>query len=154
MADHGRARRRKITGVADAHLDEAARRSGNRKRMAEDRAENAKRRAVVARQEADTARGRGNSRAAAAHDHEVTVHLRAVDVHLQAVRLQEAHTRELAEVFGRTGIDERGLRLLMRSVRLGRDEAQLRSEQARTFALRARERAQELHTRQEPGRNA
>jgi hypothetical protein len=142
--------------VADARadVDEATRRSDDRKRMAEDRAENAKRRAVVARQEADTARDRGNSRAAAVHDHEVAVHLRAVDVHLQAVRLQEAHTRELVEVSGRTGIDERGLQQLMRNVRLARDEAQLRRVRARTFARRARERAQELHTRREPGPNA
>jgi hypothetical protein len=41
-------------------------------------------------------------------------------------------------------MDERGLQALMANVRRARDEAGLRSEQARTHALRARERAQQL----------
>jgi hypothetical protein len=124
---------------------EATQRSDDRKRMAEDRAENAKQRAVVARQEAEAARSHGNARAAAVHDHEVAIHLRAVDVHLQAARLQEQHAVELEEAVGRKGLDARGLRLIMTSVRRARDEAELRSEQSRTHALRARERAQQLH---------
>lgn len=136
--------------MADADLTEATQRSDDRKRMAGDRAENARRRAVLARQEAETARTRGNARAAAVHDHEAVIHLRAVDIHLQAVRLQEAHTQELVEVFGRKGIDEKGLRQLMTNVRRAQDEAVLRSEQARTFALRARERAEQLHAGRGP----
>jgi hypothetical protein len=133
--------------VADTELDEATRRSDDRRRMAESRAENARRRAAGAREEAETARNKGNTRAAAVHEREAVIHLRAVDIHLQAVRLQEAHALELVEVFGRTGIDEAGLRQLMTNVRRARDEAELRSEQARTFALRARERAAQLHLR-------
>jgi hypothetical protein len=138
-----------MRGVADTELDEAAQRSDDRKRMAESRAENARRRAVVAREEADAARNKGNARAAAVHDHEAAIHLRAVDIHLQAVRMQEAHAQELLEVFGRAGIDDEGLRQLMTNVRRARDEAELRSEQARTFALRARERAEQLHARRD-----
>jgi hypothetical protein len=131
--------------VPDTELDEAAERSDDRKRMAETRAGDARRRAETARQEAEKARNNGNARAAALHDHEAAIHQRAVDIHLQAVRLQEQHVEELEEVFGRTGIDARGLRLIMANVRRARNEAGLRSEQARTYALRARERAQRLH---------
>jgi hypothetical protein len=133
--------------VAETELDEAAQRSDDRRRMAEGRAQNARRRAVVARREAEAARTNGNSRAAAVHDHEAAIHLRAVDIHLQAVRLQEAHAQELEEVFGHKGIDENGLRLVMSNVRRARDEAELRGEQARTYALRARDRAEQLRVR-------
>jgi hypothetical protein len=133
--------------VADTKLDEAAQRSDDRRRSAETRATDARRRAVIAREEAEAARTKGNARAAAVHDHEAAIHQRAVDIHLQAVRLQEAHSRELEEVFGRKGIDAEGLRLIMANVRRARDEAELRSEQARTYATRARERAQQLHAR-------
>lgn len=115
--------------------------------MAENRAEDARRRAVTARREAESARTQGNARAAAVHDNEAAVHQRAVDVHIQAVRLQKAHSRELEEIFGHRGIDARGLRLITANVRRSRDEAELRGQQARTYALRARERAQQLHAR-------
>lgn len=133
--------------MAGTELDEAAQRSDDRKRMAETRADDARRRAATARQEAESARNHGNARAAAVHDHEAAIHQRAVDIHLQAVRTQEAHAQELVDVFGRRGIDAEGLRLIMANVRRARDEAELRSEQARTYAMRARERAQQLHVR-------
>lgn len=118
--------------------------------MAEQRADDAGRRAAVARTNADAARSRGNARAAAAHDHEAAIHQRAVEIHLQAVQLQQQHVEELVEVFARTGIDESTLRTVMANVRRARDEAELRSEQARTYALRSRERAKQLHGRGEP----
>ena len=133
--------------MADTELDEATTRSEERRRLAEARAQDAQRRAAVARQNADLARNRGNARAAAAHDHEAVIHQRAVDIHLQAVRMQEHHARELLEGAGRRGIDETGLRQIMATVRRARDEAELRSEQTRTYTLRARERAQRLHGR-------
>lgn len=45
-------------------------------------------------------------------------------------------------MFGHRGIDEDGLRRIMTNVRRARDEAELRSQQAPMFAIRARERAQ------------
>ena len=138
--------------MAERKLDEATSRSEERRRRAEDRAQDAQRRAAVARRNADLARDRGNLRAAAVHDHEAVIHQRAVEIHLQAVRLQEHHARELLEGVGRRGIDETGLRHLMDNVRRARDEAELRSEQARTYSLRARAWAQQLHVRsREPG---
>ena len=131
--------------MAERELDEATSRSEARKRRAETRAQDAQRRVVVARRNADLARNRGNARAAAVHDHEAAIHQRAVEIHLQAVRLQQDHAQELADGLGRRGIDEIGLRNIMTNVRRARDEAALRGEQARTYSLRARERAQKLH---------
>jgi hypothetical protein len=56
-----------------------------------------------------------------------------------------AHALELAGVFGRTRIDESALRQLMTNVRRARDQAEVRGGQARTLALRAGERAAQLH---------
>jgi hypothetical protein len=133
--------------VAERELDEATSRSEARRRRAEDRAQEAQRRVVVARRNADLARNRGNARAAAVHDHEAAIHQRAVEIHLQAVRLQQDHAQELADGLGRRGIDGTGLRHVVSNVRRARDEAALRGEQARTYSLRARERARRLQGR-------
>ena len=133
--------------MAAPELDEATSRSEARRRRAEDRAQDAQRRVVVARRNADLARNRGNARAAAVHDHEAAIHQRAVEIHLQAVRLQQEHARELLDGLGRGGIDETGLRHIISNVRRARDEAALRGEQARTYSLRARERAHRLQGR-------
>lgn len=132
-------------------VDEATSRSEARKRRAETRAQDAQRRVVVARRNADLARNRGNARAAAVHDHEAAIHQRAVEIHLQAVRLQQDHARELLDGHRRRGIDEIGLRHIISNVRRARDEAALRGEQARTYSLRARERAQRLEGRGDAG---
>lgn len=137
--------------VDEADLEAAAGRSDDRRALAERRADGARRRASAARSHAEAARARGNARAAAVHDQEAAIHQRAVEIHQQAVRLQQEHSRELTVVFGHRGIDEDGLRQILASVRRARDEAELRGEQARTFALRARERAQQLHIRRQPG---
>ena len=137
--------------MAESERDAATERSEERRRLAEQRADDARRRAAVAHTNADAARKQGNSRSAAVHDHEAAIHQRAVQIHLQAVRLQQQHTKELVEALGRTGVDETSLRQIMANVQRARDDAELRSEQARTFALKARERAQKLHGRRRSG---
>ncbi|MGN6380538.1 MAG: hypothetical protein ACTHNU_16430 [Gaiellales bacterium] len=133
--------------MATTDIDEASARSDERRRMAEHRAEVAARRAQVAHRNADKARNEGKARAAAVHDQEAAIHQRAVDIHRHAARVQQNHRRELEGASG-AGIDEDGLRLIADSVRRAREEAELRGQQARTFALRARERAARLHGEQ------
>jgi hypothetical protein len=138
--------------VPDGDLDEATARSEQRRRLAEQRADEARRRATVARTNAEAARSQGNGRAAAVHEHEAVIHQRAVEIHLQAVRLQQQHTGELMELSPRKGgVDDGSLRRIMANVRRAREDAELRSEQARTFALKARERATQLQTRRQSG---
>lgn len=132
-------------------VEQATTRSEERRLLAEQRAAEARRRAETARAQADGARAKGDARAAASHDHEAAIHARAVDVHLQAASLQQQHARELAGADTRKGVDEDGLRRIMATVRRGRDEAELRSEEARALAIAARERAQQLHLRRQPG---
>lgn len=133
--------------MRDAALEEAKSRSEQRRLQAEQRADEARRRAAIARQNAEDARNRGNARAAAVHEHEAAIHQRAVEIHLQAVRLQQEHARELVDVFGRRGIAEIDLRRIVANIQRTRDEAGLRGESARTYALRARARAQQLQGR-------
>jgi hypothetical protein len=137
--------------VTGDELEAATGRSDERRRMAEQRAADARRRAAAARANADLARNRGNTRGAAIHDHEAAIHQRAVEIHLQAVELQQQHAMELIEVFARKGMDESSLRKITANVRRARDEAELRSEHARGYALKARERAAQLHGRTESG---
>jgi hypothetical protein len=137
--------------VPDRRLDEATRRSDERRALAEQRAADAMRRAATARANAGDARARGMPRAAAVHDHEAAIHQRAVAIHQQAVRLQEQHARELVDVFGRKGVNESSLRTVVANVRRAREEAELRGDQARTFAAKARERARQLQQRRDTG---
>jgi hypothetical protein len=131
-----------------AMTDESAvDRTEERRRAAESRAANATRRAATARTDAQKARDAGNTRGAAFHDHEAALHQRAAELHLQAARLQVQHAAELGDAAAeRHGMDPTGLRAIAANVRRARDEAQLRSEQARTFAVRARERAETLRS--------
>jgi hypothetical protein len=134
-------------------LDQAAvHRTDERRRAAEKRASEATRRAEAARRQATVARDAGNARGAAFHDHEAALHQRAAELHLQAARLQVQHAGEIEA--RRQALDPAGLRVIAANVRRARDDAQLRSEQARTFALRAREHAETLRSQRpssEPG---
>ena len=116
-----------------------------RRRAAERRAQDAHRRAAAARRSAEDARTAGNARGATFHDHEAAMHQRAAELHLHAARLQVQHAGEPES--HRHGVDPGGLRLIAANVRRARDEAQLRSEQARTFAVRARERVETIQRR-------
>ena len=122
--------------------DAANERTEERRRAAEKRAQEATRRASTARRQAEDARNAGNTRGAAFHDHEAAVHQRAAELHLHAARLQVQHAGELES--HRHGVDPGGLRQIAADVRRAREEAQLRSERAHTFAIRARERAETL----------
>jgi hypothetical protein len=124
--------------------ESAADRTEERRRAAENRAAEATRRAEAARQSAQDARNAGNTRGATFHDHEAALHQRAAELHRQAAKLQVQHAGEIEG--HRRGIDPGGLRVIAANVRRARDEAQLRSEQARTFALRARERAETIRS--------
>jgi len=133
--------------VAQQFLDEASERSDERRQRAEHRAEAALRRASTARLQAESARKAGNARGASIHEHEAVVHQRAVEIHQQAVKLQQMHREELETLFAhRGGIDVSGLRLIAENVRLARDEAEVRSQQARSYAVRARERVEKIQT--------
>jgi hypothetical protein len=139
--------------VAQQFLDEASERSDERRRRAEHRAQVALRRATTARRQAETARQAGNPRGASIHEHEAIVHQRAVEIHQQAAKLQQMHREELETVFAhRGGMDVSGLRLIAENVRLARDEAEVRSQQARSFAVRARARVEKLQTDRRPDR--
>jgi hypothetical protein len=137
--------------VAKGPDESAATRTEERRRAAEHRAEAATRRAAVARRRAQELRNAGATRGATFHDHEAALHQRAAELHLQAARLQVQHAAELDDAAERHGMDPTGLRAIAANVRRTRDEAQLRSEQARTFAMRARERAETLRSRHPAG---